>query len=180
MQPIFETSRLIAREMTLDDLDFVANLMGDPEVMRYYPRCLTREQAREDILHQRQNYATHGYGRWLIEERAGGRPLGLVGVLPQRVEELEEPEVAYMIDRARWLRGFGSEAAAASRDFAFQRLGAPRVIALIRPVNVGSQGVARRIGMSPGRLIIHAGLDHVIYSMDRERWTELYRPPKPG
>jgi RimJ/RimL family protein N-acetyltransferase len=180
MQPIFETSRLIAREMTLEDLDFVAHLMGDPEVMRCYPRCLTREEAREAILEQRRNYSTHGYGRWLIEDRAGGRPLGLVGVLPRRVEGLEEPEVACMIDRPCWRRGYASEAAAASRDHAFRKLEAPRVIALVRPVNVGSRGVARRIGMRPGRLIIHAGHDHDINSMDREQWTEIDRPPDPA
>jgi RimJ/RimL family protein N-acetyltransferase len=180
MPPIFETNRLIAREMTLDDLDFVAGLLADPEVMRHYPRCSTREEARETILRHRENYANYGYGRWLIEERAEGRAVGLVGVLPQRVEELVEPEVAYMIDRAWWRRGYASEAAAASRDFAFQNLGAPHVIALVRPVNVGSQGVARRIGMSPGRRIVHAGLDHVVYSIDRERWSELDRPLNPG
>ncbi len=161
--------------MTLDDLDFVASLMADPEVMRHYPRCSTREEAREAIIRQRENYATHGYGRWLIQERAEEKPVGLVGVLPQRVEDLEEPEVAYMIDRACWLRGFASEAAAASRDFAFRQIGAPRVIALVRPVNVGSQAVARRIGMLPGRLIVHASLDHVVYSIDRERWIGLER-----
>ena len=137
MKPIFETERLIAREMTLDDLDFVASLMADPEVMRHYPRCSTREEAREAIVRQRENYATYGYGRWLIQERAEERPVGLVGVLPQRVEDLEEPEVAYMIDRACWLQrirvgGRGGE----PRLRAFRQIGALRVIALVRPVNV--------------------------------------------
>ena len=31
------TPRLILREMTRDDLDDMAALLGDPQVMRYYP-----------------------------------------------------------------------------------------------------------------------------------------------
>ena len=38
-------SALLLREMTLDDLDFVATMLADPEVMRYYPRCCTREES---------------------------------------------------------------------------------------------------------------------------------------
>lgn len=45
MKIILETPRLLLREMTLDDLDFVATMLADPEVMRYYPRCCTREES---------------------------------------------------------------------------------------------------------------------------------------
>lgn len=36
---ILETSRLVLREMSQDDLDFAAAMLADPEVMRYYPKC---------------------------------------------------------------------------------------------------------------------------------------------
>ena len=36
---ILETTRLILRETSPDDLDFVAAMLADPEVMRYYPKC---------------------------------------------------------------------------------------------------------------------------------------------
>jgi len=33
------------REMTPDDLDDMAALLGDPKVMRYYPRLKSRDEA---------------------------------------------------------------------------------------------------------------------------------------
>jgi hypothetical protein len=31
--------------MSPDDLDFVAAMLAHPEVMRYYPKCYSREEA---------------------------------------------------------------------------------------------------------------------------------------
>jgi RimJ/RimL family protein N-acetyltransferase len=39
------TPRLIFREMTPNDLDNMAALLGDPQVMRYYPHPKTRQEA---------------------------------------------------------------------------------------------------------------------------------------
>lgn len=43
MTPILETARLQLRELVPSDLDFVAEMLADAEVMRYYPRRLTRD-----------------------------------------------------------------------------------------------------------------------------------------
>ena len=39
------TPQLVFRETTPDDLDDMAALLGDPEVMRYYPHPKNRDQA---------------------------------------------------------------------------------------------------------------------------------------
>ena len=167
MRPIWETPRLVAREMTLGDLDFVAAMLADPEVMRYYPRCYSRVEAEAWVVRQQSSYRAFGHGRWLILDRSDGRPVGQVGLLSQLVEGIEQPEIAYMIDRPWWRRGFATEAASATRDHAFEVLGRTRVISLIRPENVPSRGVASKIGMRPGRMIVHADLDHIVYEMER-------------
>ena len=42
MAVVLETQRLRLREIEPGDLDFLAALLGDPEVMRYYPQHLDR------------------------------------------------------------------------------------------------------------------------------------------
>ena len=42
---ILQTARLALREMTPDDLDFVASMLADPEVMRFYPSTYDRAGA---------------------------------------------------------------------------------------------------------------------------------------
>lgn len=167
MKPVFETERLRAREMTLDDLDFVAAMLAHPEVMRFYPRRYSREEARGWVERQMGRYREHGHGLWLIEERAGGEPVGQAGLLVQRVNGALQPEVGYLVHRPFWRRGYATEAALATRDHAFQVLGMPRVISLIRPENLPSQGVAGKLGMRPEGTAFHAGSEHLVFAVAR-------------
>jgi RimJ/RimL family protein N-acetyltransferase len=168
MDPILVTSRLLLREMSRDDLDFVAAMLADPDVMRFYPRPYSREEAAAWVDRQRDRYARHGHGLWLAVDRVGGEPIGQVGLILQRVEGVEMPEVGYLIHRPFWRRGFATEAAVATRDHAFRSLGRSRVSSLIRPENLPSQGVARKMGMEPeGRTVIHGGFEHLVFSVER-------------
>jgi len=161
---ILETPRFVFREMSLDDLDFVASMLADPEVMRFYPHCYSREQAKGWIDGQMDRYTRHGHGLWIVVEKASGRPVGQVGLLIQHVDGVDETEVGYMIHQPFWRQGFATEAAAACRDHAFQELNRPRVISLIRPVNIPSQRVALRLGMKPEKMTRHWDLEHLVFS----------------
>lgn len=169
MATILETPRLVLREMTLGDLDFVAAMLGDPEVMRYYPRCYGREESETWVRRQLDRYASHGYGFWLTLDRTTGGPVGQVGLIPPRqVEGADETDVGYLIHRPHWRRGIAAEAAAACRDYAFDVLGLPRLICLVRPENLPSQGVARKIGLAPGGpRVVLAGFEHIVFSQER-------------
>jgi [ribosomal protein S5]-alanine N-acetyltransferase len=164
---IFETERLLAREMSRADLDFIANLLGDAEVMRFYPRRYSRAQAEGWIERQLQRYGDDGHGLWLIQRRDTGEPVGQVGLLLQRVDRQPEPEIGYLIHRPFWRCGYATEAGLATRQHAFDVLGYQRVISLIRPENGPSQGVARKLGMERERLTIFADLEHWVFAVSR-------------
>src|SRR5258708_39103270 len=102
MQAILETARLMLREVTLDDLDFLATMMADPEVMRFYPKCYSREEVEAWIGRQQASYAQYGHGNWLVLDKAIGEPVGRVGLTMQKVEESEMPEIGYMIHKRFW------------------------------------------------------------------------------
>jgi RimJ/RimL family protein N-acetyltransferase len=165
MNEILETKRLTLREMTLADLEFVFSMLADPEVMRYYPKTYSREEAEAWIDRQLARYRSHGHGLWLVSDKETREPVGQVGLAPHIVDGIEEPEVGYLIHRPFWRRGLASEAAAGVRDYAFDVLGKPHVISLIRPENTPSQGVARKIGMQPSKRTIFAGLEHIVFAL---------------
>jgi ribosomal-protein-alanine N-acetyltransferase len=169
MGPVIETPRLVLREMGGGDLDFVAAMLADPGVMRYYPKCLTREESGEWVRRQLDRYAAHGIGLWLALDRATGEPVGQVGLIPPRdIPGADEVEIGYLVHRPYWRRGYASEAAAACRDYAFDALGRPRVLCLIRPENAPSQGVARKIGLTPVEVRVElVGLVHMVFAAER-------------
>src|SRR5262245_31103544 len=117
---ILETARLRLREMTLDDLDFMSTLLGDAEVMRYYPKPLSRDEAREWIERQRKRYVDFGHGHWLAEFRESGEPAGQVGLVAQELDGHIEREIGYMIHHKFWRQGLATEAALGVRRCAFE------------------------------------------------------------
>ncbi|MDF1661958.1 MAG: GNAT family N-acetyltransferase [Planctomycetota bacterium] len=173
MKFILETARLRLREMTPADLDFMASMLADPEVMRFYPKCLSREEARAWIEKILGKYQEDGHSFWLVLKKESGELIGQVGLLKQTVREVFETEVGYMLHRPFWRRGYGSEAAWGVRDLAFRTKKSRRVISLIRPENKPSRGVARKLGFeAESELVSHHGLDHLVYSMTRTKWQE--------
>ncbi len=164
-QFVLETERLRLRRMSLDDLDFVAEMLAHPEVMRFYPKCHTRSESAEWIERQLARYEKDEHGLWLALQRQGNAPVGQIGLTLQQVDGSPEPEVGWLLHYPYWKRGFATEAALASRDYAFGQLRLERVISLIRPVNTPSQAVARRIGMQPGRRTQHGGYEHIVFEI---------------
>lgn len=168
MSFILTTTRFTLREMSLDDLDFIAEMMADPEVTRFYPKQYTREESAEWIERLLARYERDGYGLWLVERLGTGEPVGQVGLLNQLIDGETLAEIGYLIHRPFWQQGFAYEAAAGVRDYAFRELQKPRVSSLIRPVNLPSQAVATKLGMQrEERIVQHGGGDHYVFSMNR-------------
>jgi RimJ/RimL family protein N-acetyltransferase len=162
------TTRLSIRAVDAADLPFLIDLLGDKETMRYWPRPYTADEAREWIERQRLRYASHGYGYWTAVDRATGEPVGQVGVLPQTFgpgpgQELDEVGLGWIIARRRWREGLASEGAAACLAWALANTNALRVVALIRPENEPSAGVAKKLGMTLGERVDYHDLPHDVW-----------------
>jgi RimJ/RimL family protein N-acetyltransferase len=165
MRIILETDRLRLREVSQADLDFLATLMSHPEVMRYYPKLATRDETQAWIERQWERYATFSHGIWLVENRLTGEPVGRCGLAIQEVDGVGEPEIGYMMHRPFWRQGYATEAALGVRNWAFETRSLDRVISLVRPENLPSHGVARKLGMRPERETQFAGLRHLVFAV---------------
>ncbi|MDQ7878493.1 GNAT family N-acetyltransferase [Microbacterium sp. QXD-8] len=141
-----DTARLRFRQMLPADLDEMTGLLGDPDVMRFYPAPKTREQAAAWIEWNQRNYAEHGYGLWIIETHEGDF-VGDCGLTWQAVNGIKKLEVGYHVGTQWQGQGFASEAAAACRDFAREYVEARELVAIIHPDNRASERVAAKIGM---------------------------------
>ncbi|NUW46488.1 GNAT family N-acetyltransferase [Nonomuraea rhodomycinica] len=158
------TARLSFRELTPDDLDDMAALLGDPEVMRYYPRTRTREESLRWIESSQRSYAEHGHGLWALTVRETGQFAGNCGLTRQPVEDEVLTEVGYLVPAALQGRGYATEAALACRDLARDVLKVDRLISIIHPDNVPSQRVAEKLGLTRERTALYHGLPRSIYS----------------
>jgi len=161
-----ETERLLLREMDRNDLDFFAELFSNSKVMRYYPRLYSRKESQASLEKTLFRYKLNGRGLWLVEDKRQQCPAGVMGIQMQVVQNKAEPEIGYLLHPDFWKLGYATEAGIATRDYAFGTLQLPYVISLIRPINLPSQAVAKRLGMSLDRHTIFANLEHLVFRID--------------
>jgi RimJ/RimL family protein N-acetyltransferase len=168
------TERLVFREMTEADLEPMAELLGDSVAMAFYSHPKDRTESLAWIHWNQRLYRERGFGLWVIELGESGEFVGDCGLTPQEVDGITEIEVGYHVRRSLQGRGYATEAAAASRDFARDTLGIARLIAIIHPENVASQRVAEHIGLALEKEIDRHGRRKRIYAGEFPR--ESKRP----
>ena len=143
---ICQTSRLLVREFTMDDLEPLTAMHLDPEVCRFIG-LRTPEQTRNGLIEWIAAYRSLGFANWAVVLRETGQLIGRCGMTPEEYEGISEPELGWTFARAHWGFGYATEAAAAVMKYWFEVLKSHRIISLIDPQNVASQRVAERIGM---------------------------------
>jgi RimJ/RimL family protein N-acetyltransferase len=161
---ILNTERLTLRQMSDADLDDMAALLGDEDVMRYYPRPKTRDEARGWINWNVRLYREHGFGLWVMTLTDSGEFVGECGLTIQKVDGVDEVEVGYHVLPQHQRRGYASEAAAGCRDLARERFSIDRLIAVINAANQPSRAVAEQIGLRLERHAQMYGEDRLIYA----------------
>src|SRR5262245_49032173 len=102
---VIRTERLELRPFVMDDLDALAEVLSDPEVMRYVgageARGRTREESERTLRTLIDDYDRWGHGLLAITtpDENGGRPIGWCGLIRWELEEVPEVEVAYVVGR---------------------------------------------------------------------------------
>ncbi|EFQ82756.1 acetyltransferase, GNAT family [Aeromicrobium marinum DSM 15272] len=151
---VIETERLLLRDFTAADADFVLDLFGRLEVARWSGdgRPLTRrDEAVDRIAGYRARAGDHPAAAIRLVELEDGRaPVGMVLVVPippSRGRDGGDHEVGWHVLPDAWGHGYATEAATALVDRAFTA-GLPEVHAVTHPDNLRSQAVCRRLGMA--------------------------------
>ncbi len=147
MTALPESPRLVFREFVADDLDVLAGLLGDPEVMRYSwqgPR--DRGASREVLAAFQRGYRQGRVGKWALHLRASGEFVGYCGFERCPAGAPEGYELGYRFVPKFWGQGLASEAATASVRHGFQVAHLPHIIAFIEPANAASLRVLAKCG----------------------------------
>lgn len=174
---MIETERLILRQWQEIDLEPFAELNADPEVMRYFPAPLSREES--DILVDRFKdiiAANKDWGFWAIELKATKEFVGTVGLLYQvdRFDFSPCTEIGWRLARSFWHQGIALEAATSTLNFAFNQLHLDEVVSFTSVHNTPSEDLMKRLGMVKQGGFMHPALaadsylaEHVLYKITK-------------
>jgi [ribosomal protein S5]-alanine N-acetyltransferase len=145
MHIIFETERLYIRRYIKADEENFFRLNSDPDVMRYIREPESKLECNMFLLQNMVAYEQFPLmGRWAMLEKATDTFVGSFAIIP--VENLSEIQLGYALLKEFWGRGFAAESVLAGRQYAFELMKLPRIVALTETGNVGSQRVLTKCG----------------------------------
>ena len=140
--------------MTLDDVEFIVELLNDASFLRFVgdKGVRTTEDASRYILTgPMDSYERHGFGLWLVELRGTTTPIGICGLLKR--ETLSDVDIGFAFLPQYRSQGYAFESAAAVMDYGRKVLGLRRIVAITNDDNTDSIRVLEKIGMSFDRMV---------------------------
>lgn len=180
-----KTERLKLRQWKKDDWPLLAKMNADPDVMKYFPATLNKNESNKMAQTIESLIADRGWGFWAVEITKTGQFIGFVGL---HKPEYDLPvkdcvEIGWRLGKEYWGHGYATEAAKASLAIAFERLKLSEVYSFTSKLNKKSRSVMDRLGMintqnnfehpmvpkdSPLR-------EHVLYRISNKNWTPIAR-----
>lgn len=147
MTNVIALQRLTLCPVAPGDAAFLLDHCNDPHVRRFLfdGSTVAADQISQTIAESMHNFATAGYGLWLIRKTHDRRAVGTVGLRP--LDDLGL-EVVYSITPRYWGNGYATEAARGIVDFALNQLGLKAVYGEVDEANTASIAVIERIGMT--------------------------------
>ena len=145
---ILETERLLLREMTAKDAEFVLELLNTPKFIKYIgDRGVRSAEEAADFIENRyrQSYRDHGYGLYTVELRSG-TPIGICGFV--RRDTLPDPDIGFSFLPEYEGQRFGYESAEAMIQYGRHVLDMDRILAITSLDNHGSVGLLNKLGFS--------------------------------
>lgn len=151
---ILETERLILRQLTSDDAEFIFELLNDPSwIQNIGDRNIrTLDDARAYIVNgPAASYVKNEFGLWLVALKETNESIGMCGLI--RRENLEDVDIGYAFLPRFWGKGYAVEAARAAKDYARDVVGLKRLVAIVDPANEGSIRVLEKLGLRYEKMV---------------------------
>jgi ribosomal-protein-alanine N-acetyltransferase len=163
-----ETSRLLLRPFTANDVDEIHRIWIAPGVRKYLwdDEVISKAQAASVIADSIEHVERDGYGLWAVRLRDEERIIGFCGYW--FFHDPPQLELLYGIDTPCWGRGLAAEAARAMIRYGFEELGLTRIQASTDAPNLASVRMMEKCGMMFDRREATNGLDTIYYGIARD------------
>lgn len=174
---LFTSERLGFRKWKDADLDPFASLNDDPEVMKYFPRCFTREESKNAMDRFNECLALRNYTFFAVDRLDSNEFIGFIGLYYTAYELPFCPctEIGWRLSKIHWGNGFATEGAKACLEYGFEELGLSEIYAWTATTNTPSENVMKKIGMRKMDNFNHPKVpstdplcEHLLYKIEKE------------
>lgn len=141
--------RLILREITLQDAQFILNLVNTPGWLQFVgDRNVYNEMAAKSFIQTwaLDRYKTFGYGPYMIQLKSTDELIGICGLFKR--DYLEYPDLGFAVLPEYNGKGLANEASKAVIKYAFEVLKTPKLYAITAQNNSNSAKLLIRLGFN--------------------------------
>ena len=151
---VTQTRRLRLRWFVPGDAAFILELVNEPGWLQYIGdrnvhSIADAHQYLETV--PLASYRDNGFGLFAVDRLEDGITVGMCGLIRRPV--LDDVDIGFAMLARYGGRGYASEAAAATLDYARDVAGLPRIVAITTQDNTRSARVLEAIGMHFDRLV---------------------------
>jgi len=170
---ILETERLLLRPLTLDDSDFILELLNTEGWIKYIGdrNIKTNEQARNYLENgPLKSYQTNGFGLSLVQLKTSNKSIGMCGLIKRDYLDHVDIGFAFLPDYTGM--GYAYEVAKRTIQYAINELQKENILAITLPENSSSIKLLEKIGFKYDKNFITEDTreELSLYSINKENF----------
>jgi RimJ/RimL family protein N-acetyltransferase len=159
---ILETERLVLRQLSTasataaasGDAAFILELLNEPPFLQNIGDRGVRNL--EDAYQYIENgpissYAKFGFGLYLVELKKSAVSIGICGLIKR--DFLDAPDIGFAFLQRHWSQGYAYESSSAVMDYAHNKLGLNRILAITALENPASINLLHKLGLRFDKII---------------------------
>lgn len=146
---IFQSERLGFRNWIESDIEKMAAINADIDVMQFFPGIQTPQHTAQFIERMQKLFKEKGFCYFAVDKLENHELIGFIGLAEQKFEADFTPciDIGWRLAKQEWNNGFATEGAKRCLDFAFNNLQLKKIVATAPQINLPSINVMKKIGM---------------------------------
>ena len=175
---LFTSERLGFRNWIEGDIPLMADMNNNPNVMEFFPSVQTAEQTQRFIERMQKQFEEKNYCYFAVDVLESDTFIGFIGLSDKDFESDFTPcvDIGWRLSENHWRKGYATEGALACLKYGFEQLKLEKIIATTTTINMKSEEVMKRIGMTKVKNFNHPLLledgrlrDCLLYSITNQK-----------
>ena len=154
---IFQTQRLGFRNWEDHDIDKMAAINANKEVMKFFPNTYSKKETQQFIEKMQKQFKEKDFCYFAVDKLMDGELIGFIGLSEQTYDVDFTPcvDIGWRLDKKEWNKGFATEGAKKCLEYAKTNLGLDKIMAIAPVINTNSIAVMQKIGMYKVKIFNH-------------------------
>lgn len=146
---IFTSERLGFRNWIENDIEKMAIINQNPNVMEFFPSIPSFEETKTFIERMQKQFIEHNYCYFAVDVLESDTFIGFIGLSDKDFEADFTPciDIGWRLSENHWYKGYATEGAKACLNYGFNHLGIKEIVAIAPKINVKSEEVMKKISM---------------------------------